>query len=217
MRSRCTYDNMCRYSRPSRLIAGFDYQELHAADLLIDQRHNETCLPRNHDASSSACAKLGFSQPKTATLLGLAQLLSEDESYLDRLAELDDDATRAGFLAKKGIGRWSAEYILLVWRVLMNKGCLSLIAEIPGSQAIVRKFFPQGSCPMNESVEVFERKLTHADDRIRLSRWIPQQWGVIPRIRFAKRWFNVLWLLPLSLLVLIISLPWRRRSGKFRP
>lgn len=57
--------------------------------------------------------ELGFSRRKTATLLGLAQLLSEDESYLDRLTDLDDDSARAGLLAVKGIGRWSAEYILL--------------------------------------------------------------------------------------------------------
>jgi hypothetical protein len=39
---------------------------------------------------------------------------------------------------------------------------------------------------MNESVEVFERKLTHADDRIGLSEWIPQQWGVFPAFDFAS-------------------------------
>ena len=54
-------------------------------------------------------------------------------------------------------------------------------------------------------MELFEAKLTHADDRIRLSEWIPQQWGVIPCIRFGKRWFNTLWLMPLGLLFLIIG------------
>lgn len=55
-------------------------------------------------------------------------------------------------------------------------------------------------------MELFEAKLTHADDRIRLSEWIPQQWGVIPRIRFGQRWFNTLWLMPLGLLFLIIGI-----------
>jgi len=55
------------------------------------------------------------------------------------------------------------------------------------------------------TMELFEAKLTHADDRIRLSAWIPQQWGVIPRIRFGKHWFNTLWLLPLGVLFLIVG------------
>lgn len=54
-------------------------------------------------------------------------------------------------------------------------------------------------------MEPFEAKLTHADDRIRLSAWIPQQWAVIPRIRFGKHWFNTLWLLPLGALFLIVG------------
>src|SRR5215813_9925905 len=47
--------------------------------------------------------------------------------------------------------------------------------------------------------------LTHADDRIRLSEWIPPQWGVIPHIRFGKRWVDILWVLPLGFLFLLIG------------
>src|SRR5262252_7002588 len=58
---------------------------------------------------------------------------------------------------------------------------------------------------LKEKVTHFEATLTHADDRIRLSDWLPPQWGGIPHIRLGKRWFNVLWLLPLAFLFLLIS------------
>jgi hypothetical protein len=37
---------------------------------------------------------------------------------------------------------------------------------------------------MEDSETGYDDKLSHADDRVRLSEWIPQQWGVPPRIRF---------------------------------
>src|SRR5215831_14229185 len=49
----------------------------------------------------------------------------------------------------------------------------------------------------------FETKLTHPDDRIRLSDWLPPQRGVIPHIRLGKRWVNICWLLPLGFLFLL--------------
>ena len=83
-----------------------------------EHTRNETppAFPRPRDVarlSEQRLRGLGFSRQKAATLLGLARLLNEDERYLDRLAELDDGSARAGLLAIKGIGRWSAEYILL--------------------------------------------------------------------------------------------------------
>ena len=50
-----------------------------------------------------------------------------------------------------------------------------------------------------------ETKLTHTDDRIRLSDWLPPQWGLIPHIRLGKRWINICWLLPLGFLFLLIG------------
>jgi len=54
--------------------------------------------------------------------------------------------------------------------------------------------------------EPLEAGLTHADDRFRLSEWLPPQWGEMPRIRFWKRWYNVLWIIPLGTAGLIISI-----------
>jgi len=56
-----------------------------------------------------------------------------------------------------------------------------------------------------EKVTHFETKLTHADDRIRLSHWLPPQWGGMPHIRLGKRWVNIWWLLPLGFLFLLIG------------
>ena len=56
---------------------------------------------------------LGFSRQKAATLTNVARLLSSDERYLERLAELNNESAKAGLLELKGIGRWSAEYVLL--------------------------------------------------------------------------------------------------------
>jgi sulfoxide reductase catalytic subunit YedY len=58
---------------------------------------------------------------------------------------------------------------------------------------------------LRERVTPFEPKRTHADDRIRLSAWLPPQWGVTPHIRLGTRWFNVLWILPLAFLFLLIG------------
>jgi sulfoxide reductase catalytic subunit YedY len=60
---------------------------------------------------------------------------------------------------------------------------------------------------MAELSDPLEAQLTHADDRVRLSHWLPPQWGVAPRIRIGRRWFNLLWLIPLSVAFLIVGIP----------
>jgi methionine sulfoxide reductase catalytic subunit len=47
--------------------------------------------------------------------------------------------------------------------------------------------------------------LSRADDRVLLNKWLPPQVGVVPRIRIGKHWVNVLWALPLGLVVAIIG------------
>jgi thiosulfate reductase cytochrome b subunit len=48
-------------------------------------------------------------------------------------------------------------------------------------------------------------RLSAADDRIRLSHWLPPQEGVAPRIRLGERWINVLWALPVAFLLLLLG------------
>jgi hypothetical protein len=47
--------------------------------------------------------------------------------------------------------------------------------------------------------------LTTADDRIRLSHWMPPQSGIVPLIRFRTRWYSVLWVLPIAFVLLLIG------------
>ena len=61
---------------------------------------------------------------------------------------------------------------------------------------------------MNEisaAFETLQAALTGADDRVRLSHWLPPQAGIVPRIRFGQRWFNVLWALPIAFVLLVIG------------
>jgi methionine sulfoxide reductase catalytic subunit len=50
--------------------------------------------------------------------------------------------------------------------------------------------------------------LSAADDRIVLSHWLPPRDGIVPHIRIGRRWFNLLWTIPIGAigLVLLIAL-----------
>jgi thiosulfate reductase cytochrome b subunit len=50
-----------------------------------------------------------------------------------------------------------------------------------------------------------ETGLSVADDRIRLSEWLPPQEGVVPRVRIGRRWVNVLWSVPIIVVLLILG------------
>jgi hypothetical protein len=58
--------------------------------------------------------------------------------------------------------------------------------------------------PAPRASEPLEAALTAADDRLRLSHWLPPQIGVVPRIRIGKHWINVLWALPIGAAALIV-------------
>ena len=49
-------------------------------------------------------------------------------------------------------------------------------------------------------------KLTHADDRVNASHWLPPQQGIVPRIRIGERWVNVLWALPIGAAGLVLAI-----------
>jgi methionine sulfoxide reductase catalytic subunit len=51
----------------------------------------------------------------------------------------------------------------------------------------------------------FEMSLSSADDRLRLSRWLPPREGIVPHIRIGRRWINILWVMPLAFVVLIFG------------
>jgi methionine sulfoxide reductase catalytic subunit len=58
---------------------------------------------------------------------------------------------------------------------------------------------------MSRQHDPLAKKLSLADDRVILSKWLPPQAGVVPKIRIGLRWVNVLWALPLILLALVLG------------
>lgn len=64
-------------------------------------------------AEPSHLRRLGFSLTKARTLVGLARRVAAGTLDLDALAQADDEAATAALVALPGIGRWSAEYVLL--------------------------------------------------------------------------------------------------------
>ena len=57
-----------------------------------------------------------------------------------------------------------------------------------------------------QSHNPLETALSAADDRIRMSTWLPPKEGVVPRIRIGRRWINILWAIPLVVAVLILGI-----------
>ena len=55
---------------------------------------------------------LGLSRPKARYLIGLAQLASTNADF-EAVANLSDDAAIAELSKLSGVGRWTAEYVLL--------------------------------------------------------------------------------------------------------
>ncbi|MBG6078174.1 molybdopterin-dependent oxidoreductase [Polaromonas sp. CG_9.11] len=59
--------------------------------------------------------------------------------------------------------------------------------------------------PMPQAHDPLAMRLSAADDRVRLSHWLPPQAGVVPRVRIGQHWVNVLWALPLLFVLLVIG------------
>ncbi len=105
---------------------------------------------------------LGFSRQKAATLSALATILSADESFLERLADLDQDSVRTQLVGLKGIGRWSAEYIML-----RGLGRLDVFpADDIAAQKNLRRWLAIGSGVSQSAYERIHRALR---------KWCPYQ------------------------------------------
>jgi len=64
--------------------------------------------------SPEECRAIGFSRQKALALVSLARAIEQGELDLEALAEQDDEAMiRQRLLDVHGIGRWTAEYVLL--------------------------------------------------------------------------------------------------------
>jgi len=49
-------------------------------------------------------------------------------------------------------------------------------------------------------------RLSGADDRVLLSKWLPPSEGIVPRLRVGQRWISVLWALPIGAAALILAI-----------
>ena len=64
-------------------------------------------------AQPSHLRRLGFSVAKARTIIWLARAVVSETLGLDALAQADDEHADAALMSLPGIGRWSAEYVLL--------------------------------------------------------------------------------------------------------
>ncbi len=73
-------------------------------------------FPRPEDLAPlapEALRQLGFSRQKGRAMIELAQNSDEKHTDLERLATLPDEEAVASLCGLRGVGRWSAEYVLL--------------------------------------------------------------------------------------------------------
>ena len=103
-----------------------------------------------------ALRDVGFSRRKAATILGLSRLVVSGQLDLEGLERLSDDEAVACLTSLDGIGRWSAEYVLL-------RG-LGRLHVFPGDDVGARNNLPRLG---------FEPPLDYAAVKRAVSRWQP--------------------------------------------
>jgi DNA-3-methyladenine glycosylase II len=73
-------------------------------------------FPTPRDVSQlrpSQCHAIGFSRQKVRALLNLARGIESGDISVEGLSREDDATARARLLAVRGVGRWTAEYVML--------------------------------------------------------------------------------------------------------
>ncbi len=81
-----------------------------------DGTHNQHAFPRPADLARldpQVMRALGFSRQKCRALSELGQAVANQRLDLEALAYLDDASAVAQLMSLRGVGRWSAEYVLL--------------------------------------------------------------------------------------------------------
>jgi endonuclease III len=85
-------------------------QTIHAGESIV------YAFPRAVDlatVSPTELCQLGFSRQKGRAMIDLARSITEEGLDLERLAELPDEEAIERLCGLRGVGRWSAEYVLL--------------------------------------------------------------------------------------------------------
>lgn len=97
-------------------VAGSDGADDQMAPAAGPPAHPTYAFPRPRDLAGlepQDLKPLGFSTNKGRALVELARAICDGSLDLEALAELDDDVVLSRLLALRGIGRWTAEYVLL--------------------------------------------------------------------------------------------------------
>jgi DNA-3-methyladenine glycosylase II len=88
-----------------------------ACGLTLEEKSVVTyAFPRPQDLVHSdpqAIAALGFSRQKVRAMIELATAIDNGQLDVESLAELSDESALAKLQELRGVGRWSAEYVLL--------------------------------------------------------------------------------------------------------
>lgn len=79
---------------------------------------------------------------------------------------------------------------------------MSLLSGLPNQGISVVNIVPD-TLPAHDPLEV---SLSSADDRVRLSHWMPPQAGVMPKVRIGRHWVSLLWALPAAFVILIVAI-----------
>src|SRR5262249_28123657 len=59
--------------------------------------------------------------------------------------------------------------------------------------------------PAPESRDPLEAQIARAHDEVVREKWAPARYGIVPHVRIGKRWFSVLWLLPIGFVGLVLA------------
>ena len=119
-----------------------------AYGLAVGENH---AFPRPVDLASASpvqLMRLGFSGSKSRVILAVAQALVEGSLNLEDLAALDSAEALDRLVALKGVGRWTAQYILL-----RGLGRLDVFpADDVGSQNKMQRWLRQNQRPDYEKM-----------------------------------------------------------------
>lgn len=129
---------------------------------LVDDGQTQYAFPRPIDRvhlPSERIKSVGFCGQKARAIVGLAWLFAQDDTDLSHLDQLTNDQAITYLTAIPGIGRWSAEYVLLRGLGRLD----SFPGDDVGAQNNLRQLFRLDTKPTYEEIKTL------------VSRWSPYQ------------------------------------------
>jgi DNA-3-methyladenine glycosylase II len=108
------------------------------------------------NANRNGLRSVGLSKRKVEYVSELSRRLSSGKLDIERLRELDDELAVDALMSIRGIGRWTAEYVLIRGMARIN----SLPADDLGIQRAVSRAYFRGMRVTSEDVRRILRKFT---------------------------------------------------------